>query len=136
VRAHLRSRLARLLISPCLLLEADDLAPLSIARDWRGAFAFCLIRLLESGLHVAGKGQLPYEWQKPFTAKDGAEDLLGVDEAAFGSALLWPKFVVLVPKCGVGECLVGDSDRFKAFFRTRIIAVLVGVVFDRKAACT
>jgi hypothetical protein len=88
VRAHLRSRLSRLLISPCLLLGADNLAPFSIARDWRGAFAFCLIRLLESSLHVAGKGQLPYEWQEPFTAEDGAKDLLGVDEAAFGSALL------------------------------------------------
>ena len=110
MQAHLRSHLARLLISLCLLLGADDFAPLSIAHDQRGAFALCLIRLLESSLHVPGKGQQPDERQEALSAKDRAKDLLRVDEATIGSALLWPKFVVLVPEFGVGECLVGDGD--------------------------
>ena len=136
MQAHLRSQLACLLVSPCLLLGADNFAPFSIAHDRRGAFALSLIRLLESGLHVPGKGQLPYERQEALSAKDRAKDLLRVDEATFGSALLWPKFVVLVPKFRIGECLVGDSDCLEALFRIGIVAVLVRVVLDREATCT
>ena len=91
---------------------------------------------MEGGLHVPGKGQLPYEGQEPFPAKDRAKDLLRVDEATLRSTLLGPEFIVLVPELGVGECLVGDGNRFEALFRTRIVAVLVGVVFDREAAYT
>ena len=136
MQAHLRSRLARLLISLGLLFGTDDLATLGIALDWcRAIFALCRICLLEGGLHVPGEGQLPYERQEPFPAEDRAKDLLGVDEAALGGALLGPKFVVLVSELGVGKRLVGDGDRFETLFCIRIVAVLVGVVLDREATC-
>jgi hypothetical protein len=135
VQAHLRSRLARLLISSCPLLGADDLATLSVAHYWCCAFAFCLICLLESGFHVPGKRQLPYEGQEPFTAKDRTKDLLRVDEATLRSALLGSKFVILVPELRVGERLVGDCNRFEELFRIRVVAILVRVVFDCEATC-
>ena len=136
MQAHLRSRLARLLISLGLLFGTDDLATLGIALDWgRTLIAFRRIRLLEGGLHVPSEGQLPYERQEPFPAEDRAEDLLGVDEATLGRALLGSKFVVLVPELGVGKRLVRDGDQFETLFRVWIVAVLVGVVLDREATC-
>ena len=111
MQAHLRSRLARLLISLGLLFGTDDLATLGIALDWcRAIIALCRICLLEGGLHVPSEGQLPYERQEPLPAEDRAEDLFGVDEATPGSALLGPKFVVLVPELGVGKRLVRDGN--------------------------
>jgi len=97
VQAHLGSRLARLLVSPRFLLGADDFASLSITLDGRCAFALCFIGLLESGLHVSGKGQVPYEWQESFPAKDRAKDLFRVDEATFRCALLGSELIILVP---------------------------------------
>jgi len=111
VQAHLRSHLARLLISLGLLFGTDDLATLGIALDWgRTIFALCCICLLEGGLHVSSEGQLPYERQEPLPAEDRTKDLLRVDEAALGGALLGPEFVILVPKLGVGKRLVRDGN--------------------------
>lgn len=136
VQAHLRSHLARLLISLCFLLGADNFASLSIALDGRCAFTFRLIGLLESGLHVSGKGQLPYEWQEPFPAEDRAEDLFRINEATLRSALLRSEFIILVPELRVGKRLVGNGDRLEALFRVWVVAVLVRVEFDREAAYT
>jgi hypothetical protein len=66
VQAHIGSRLqaARLLISPFSLLWANNFTSFSITHDGRRAFALHLIGLLESGLHVSGKRQVPYEWKE------------------------------------------------------------------------
>jgi hypothetical protein len=97
VQVYLGSRLARLLVSPRFLLGADDFASLSITLDGRCAFALRFIGFLESGLHVSGKGQLPYEWQESFSAEDCAKDLFRVDEATFRCALLGSELIILVP---------------------------------------
>jgi len=65
---------------------------------------------LAGGLHVPREARLPYERQEPFPAEDEAKELLGVDEATLGSALLGPKLVVFVPKQGVGKRLVRDRN--------------------------
>ena len=136
VQAHLRSHLACLLISLSLLFGTDDLTTLGIVLDWgRTIFTLCRICLLEGGLHVSSEGQLPYEWQEPLPAEDRTKDLLQVDKAALGSTLLGPKFVILEPKLGVGKRLVRDGNQFETLFRIRAVAVLVGVVLDRKTTC-
>jgi hypothetical protein len=136
VQAHLRSRLARLLISLRLLLRTDDFTSFGITCDWSGAFARGLVRLLQSGLHVSRERQLPDQGQESLSAKDRAEDFLGVDEATFRCALLGSKLVVLVSELRIGERLVGDGDGLETFFSVRVVAVLVRVVFDRETACT
>lgn len=136
MQAHLRSHLPRLLISLRLLLGADNFTSLGIALDGRRVFTLRLIGLLKSGLHVSGKGQLPYEWQESLPAEDRAEDLFRVDETTLRSALLGSEFIILVPELGVGKRLVGNGDRLEALFRVWIVAVLVRVAFDREAAYT
>jgi hypothetical protein len=96
VQAHLGSRLACLLISPCFLLCADNFASFGITHDGRRAFALRLIGLLESGLHVSGKRQVPYEWQESFPTEDRAKELFRVDKATLRCALLGAEFIILV----------------------------------------
>jgi hypothetical protein len=97
VQAHLGRRLARLLISPCFLLWADNFTSFRITHDGCRTFALRLIGLLKSGLHVSGKRQVPYEWQESLPAKDRAKDLFRVDKATLRRALLGPEFIILVP---------------------------------------
>ncbi len=97
VQAHLGGHLARLLISLCFLFRTDNFTSLSVTHDGRRAFALRLIGLLESGLHVSGEGQVPYEWQESFPAKDRAKDLFRVHEATLRCAVLGSELIIFVP---------------------------------------
>jgi hypothetical protein len=138
VHAHLRSDLARLLISLRLLLRTYNFASFRITCDWSCAFTFAcgLVRLLECGFHIPRERQLSDQRHKALSAKDGAEDFFGVDKATFRCALFGPKLVVFVSELGIGERLVGDGNGLEELFGIRVVAVLVRVVFDCESACT
>ena len=135
-RTHLCGLLPRLLLALRLLLRAEDLPALRVALDDAAlAFAFALTLLLQRGLHVLREADVPDDGHEAFPAEDSPEDLLGVDEAAVGRALLGPELVVLAPEGGVGEGLIRDGDLFEALLGVWVVWVLIRVELDRQSTC-
>lgn len=134
--AYLGRHLPGLLLLLRFLLLTQHLPSLRVP-DYLPPFHlfFRVLRLLQRRLHVPCQADLPNDRQEPLPAKYCTEHFLGIDVPALGRALFGPELVVFLAEVGVGEGLVGNGDLFEAVFSEWVIWILVGMVFNCKAAC-